>query len=63
MSVGFWQLILIFLMILLLFGSGKLPKVMKELGEGLKAMKKAVKEDDDKNDSEKNIENSDKKNL
>ncbi len=63
MSVGFWQLILIFLMILLLFGSGKLPKVMKELGEGLKAMKKAVKEDDDKNDSEKNVENSDKKNL
>ena len=63
MSVGFCQLILIFLMILLLFGSGKLPKVMKELGEGLKAMKKAVKEDDDKNDSEKNVENSDKKNL
>jgi sec-independent protein translocase protein TatA len=47
MSVGFWQLILIFLIILLLFGSGKLPKVMKELGEGLKGMKKAIKDNDE----------------
>ena len=47
MSVGFWQLILIFLIILLLFGSGKLPQVMKELGGGLKVMKKAMKEEKD----------------
>lgn len=54
MSVGFWQLILIFLIILLLFGSGKLPKVFKELGEGLKEFKKSLKDErgseDDKDD-------------
>lgn len=53
MSVGFWQLILIFLIILLLFGSGKLPKVMKELGEGLNGMKKALKDDEKKVEDEK----------
>lgn len=42
MSVGFWQLILILLIILLLFGSGKLPKVMQDLAEGLKTMKKTL---------------------
>jgi sec-independent protein translocase protein TatA len=57
MSVGFWQLILILLMILLLFGSGKLPQVMKEFGQGIKNLKKELnddKKDEDTKDSSKN---------
>ncbi len=55
MSVGFWQLILILLIILLLFGSGKLPQVMKELGQGLKNLKKELRDDEktDKNNQNK----------
>ena len=52
MSVGFWQLILILLIIMLLFGSGKLPQVMKELGQGIKNLKKEL--NDDKKEDEKN---------
>lgn len=56
MSIGFWQLILILLIILLLFGSGKLPKVMQDLAEGLKNMKKTLnndKKEEDTKDSKK----------
>jgi sec-independent protein translocase protein TatA len=58
MSVGFWQLILILLIIMLLFGSGKLPQVMKELGQGIRSLKKELNEDKseekDKSDDNKN---------
>lgn len=39
MSVGFGQLLVILLIILVLFGAGKLPQVMSDLGKGLKAFK------------------------
>ena len=47
MSIGIWQLILIFLIILLLFGSGKLPKVMNDIASGIKNMKKTLKEEEE----------------
>ena len=50
MSVGIWQLLLIFLIILLLFGAGRLPQVMKDLGSGIKNLKKEL-QDDKKNDT------------
>ncbi len=53
MSIGIWQLILILLIILLLFGSGKLPKVMKDVAEGLKNMKKTLNNNDEKNENDK----------
>jgi sec-independent protein translocase protein TatA len=47
MAVGPLQLILILLIILLLFGAGNLPKVMSQLGTGLKSFKAAMKDDND----------------
>lgn len=52
MGVGIVQLLVILVIILLLFGAGKLPKVMTELGKGLKSFKSAIK-DDDKTDDKK----------
>jgi sec-independent protein translocase protein TatA len=46
MSIGLAQLLLILLIILLVFGAGKLPKVMSDLGKGLKSFKSAMNEDD-----------------
>lgn len=46
MSIGIWQLILIFLIILVIFGAGKLPKVMSDVGKGVKSLKKGLNEDD-----------------
>ena len=47
MSLGFGQLLVILVIILLLFGAGRLPSVMADLGKGLKAFKKSVNEDDE----------------
>ena len=39
MSIGFWQIILILLIVLIVFGSGKLPKVMEDLAKGIKSFR------------------------
>ncbi len=48
MGISLVQLIVILLIILLLFGAGKLPQVMSELGKGLKAFKSSLKDEDKK---------------
>ena len=53
MSVGIWQLLLIFLIILLLFGAGRLPQVMKDLGIGIKNLKKELKDEENNNTNNK----------
>lgn len=60
MSIGIWQLLLILLIILLLFGSGKLPKVMNDLASGIKNMKKTLKDDSEEEEKKKD-ENNEKK--
>ena len=50
MGIGIVQLLVILLLVLLLFGAGKLPKVMSDLGKGLKSFKSALNEDDKKDD-------------
>jgi sec-independent protein translocase protein TatA len=45
MSVGIWQLVLVLLIVFVIFGAGKLPKVMAELGRGIKALKENAKDD------------------
>ena len=44
MSGRFGELILILLIVFVLFGAGKLPKVMGELGKGLRSFRKGVDE-------------------
>jgi sec-independent protein translocase protein TatA len=43
-DVGLPDLLVIFLVVLILFGPGKLPDVGKAIGEALKGFKKAMKE-------------------
>ena len=47
MSIGFWQIAVILLIVLVLFGAGKLPKVMGDLGKGMRDFKDGLKGDDD----------------
>jgi len=44
-SLMHWMIVL--LIVLLLFGAGKLPRVMGDFAKGLKAFKSGMKEDDD----------------
>lgn len=50
MMPGFWQIIIILLIVLILFGAGKLPQIMGDLGKGLRNFKDGVKGDDNKKD-------------
>lgn len=47
MSIGIWQVVLILLIVLILFGAGKLPKVMGDVAQGVKNFKSGLKDDDD----------------
>ncbi len=46
MSLGIGELILILLIVFVLFGAGKLPQVMGDIGKGLKNLKKGLKEEE-----------------
>ncbi len=43
--IGPWQIGLIIVVVLLLFGGKKIPELMKGLGSGIKEFKNAAKED------------------
>ena len=47
MSVGPWQIVIIALVVLLLFGATRLGDIGKGLGEGIRNFKKGVSEDED----------------
>jgi len=42
--IGVWELLIIFLVILILFGAKKLPEIGKAFGKALKEFKKAGKD-------------------
>ncbi len=49
MNLGIPELIIIFLIVIVVFGAGKVPKIAKDIGSGIKEFKKAISgEDDDK---------------
>jgi sec-independent protein translocase protein TatA len=49
MSIGIWQVVLVLLIVLILFGAGKLPKVMGDVASGVKNFKAGLREDQEKN--------------
>jgi sec-independent protein translocase protein TatA len=54
LAIGPWQIVLIVVIVLLLFGGKKIPELMRGLGSGLKEFKDASKEEnEDKNPEEK----------
>ncbi|RZB12974.1 twin-arginine translocase TatA/TatE family subunit [Ehrlichia minasensis] len=44
MTLGPWQIFLILLIILVLFGAGRLPDVMSDLGKGIRNLKQELKD-------------------
>lgn len=47
MSIGIWQIVLILVIVLILFGAGKLPRVMGDVAKGVKSFKAGLKEGDE----------------
>ncbi len=44
MDIGFREILLILLIILILFGAKRIPEMMRAMGQGVKEFKKASKE-------------------
>lgn len=47
MAPSIWQILIVLLVIMLLFGAGRLPRVMEDLAKGMKAFKKGLKDEDE----------------
>jgi|ETNmetMinimDraft_25_1059894.scaffolds.fasta_scaffold281159_1 sec-independent protein translocase protein TatA len=46
MSIGIWQIALILVIVMILFGAGKLPRVMGDIAKGVKSFKSGLKDDE-----------------
>lgn len=55
MGIGIGELLLILVIVFVLFGAGKLPHVMNDIGKGISNLKKGLKSEDKK--SEEKSEN------
>jgi sec-independent protein translocase protein TatA len=49
-NLGLPELIVIFLIVLFLFGAGKIPKIAKDIGGGIREFKKSLSGESDKDD-------------
>ena len=55
--IGMWEVIIIALVVLLLFGGKKIPELMRGLGKGVKSFKEGMKDvEDDVKEIKKDIE-------
>jgi sec-independent protein translocase protein TatA len=67
-GLGPWELLLIFLAVLLLFGAKRLPEIAQGMGKGLKEFRKAMKDTTDEikgsldDDEQKSSDSKEKKN-
>ncbi|MGW8228434.1 MAG: twin-arginine translocase TatA/TatE family subunit [Gammaproteobacteria bacterium] len=52
MGISIWQLVIILLIVLLLFGAKRLRNVGSDLGSAVKGFKKAVSEEEEKGEAE-----------
>ena len=53
MTPGPLQIALIIVLVLLLFGAGKLPRIMEDLAKGIKSFKKGMQDDAPSSKAEK----------
>ena len=63
MSIGFWQIAIVAVLIVLVFGRGKISSLMGDVAKGIKSFKKGMASDPVEDNTPKNIsENQETKN-
>ena len=55
MSIGVWQVVIILVIVLIIFGAGKLPHVMGDVAKGIKNFKAGMADEDEGEDGKKPI--------
>ena len=62
-SIGFWQIAIVVILVVLLFGRGKISSLMGDVAKGIKSFKKGMATDPTEDTQPKNItENEDSNN-
>ena len=51
MSIGFWQIAIVVVLVVLLFGRGKISSLMGDVAKGIKSFKKGMSENLDQTSS------------
>jgi sec-independent protein translocase protein TatA len=46
MSPSIWQILIVVALVFLIFGAGRLPRIMEDLANGIKSFKKGMADDD-----------------
>ena len=55
MSIGIWQIAIVVILVVLLFGRGKISSLMGDVAKGIKSFKKGMATDSSENSDSKNI--------
>lgn len=55
MAIGPWQLLIVLVIVVLLFGTKKLASLGTDLGGAMKGFKKAIKDDDEEATTQKKV--------
>ena len=55
MSIGFWQIAVVVILVVLLFGRGKISSLMGDVAKGIKSFKKGMASDATDDTDPKNI--------
>ena len=52
MSIGFWQIAIVVVLVVLLFGRGKISSLMGDVAKGIKSFKKGMKDPTDQSEKD-----------
>ena len=63
MSIGFWQIAVVVILVVLLFGRGKISSLMGDVAKGIKSFKKGMASDVTEDTSSNVTEDSEPKNI
>ena len=53
MSIGFWQIAIVVVLVVLLFGRGKISSLMGDVAKGIKSFKKGLSDETPNNEVDK----------
>jgi len=51
MAPGIWQIVIVILLVVVIFGASRVPLIAENMAKGIKSFKKGLKDEDDPNKS------------